>query len=132
MDTNITMVIWTLLIINCACSEENFTTHYVKPQTNSCPRRDMPCLTLNEYINNSHQYFKSNTTFIFLPGQHNINRSVKISNVSDMLWTGTGENSEQLDVLVNVTLDCREQTESKCSAFEFSVTQNVKIRKKLF
>ena len=61
------------------------TEHYVKPTepTNtSCPAQ--PCLTLNQYVNDSDHYFQSNTVFKFLPGTHHMDRPVTIGNVHNM------------------------------------------------
>jgi len=43
-----------------------------------------PCLTLNQYANDSDHYFKSNTVFKFLPGTHHMDRPITIGNVHNM------------------------------------------------
>ena len=61
------------------------TEYYVKPTepTNtSCPAQ--PCLTLSQYINNSDNYFQSNTIFKFLPGIHHMDRPLDVRDVQSM------------------------------------------------
>ena len=61
------------------------TEYYVRPTepTNTfCPAQ--PCLTLNQYVNDSNHYFQSNTVFKFLPGTHHMDRPVIIGTVHNI------------------------------------------------
>ena len=44
--------------------------HITPSPNNSCP--EQPCLTLSEFAANTSSYFHSNTTLIFLPGNHSL------------------------------------------------------------
>ena len=62
------------------CSDH--TTHYVKPAANTpCPAD--PCLTLSEYAQQTHHWLTSNTTLLFLPGDHALSVNFTVENVSD-------------------------------------------------
>ena len=78
-----------LLLLATVISQCGTTEYYVKPTdpTNtSCPGQ--PCLTLNQYINNSSHYIQSNVVFIFLPGKHVIDRLLQIRNVENVTLKG--------------------------------------------
>ncbi len=58
----------------------------------SCP--DQPCLTLDQYLNYSSSYFTSNSTFVFLNGNHTVQKSFRLRNVSNLTLRGTGSDSK--------------------------------------
>ena len=80
------MVQWhLLLLLATVISQCGATEYYVRPTepTNtSCPGQ--PCLTLNQYINNSSHYIQSNVVFTFLPGKHVIENMLHIRNVENV------------------------------------------------
>ncbi len=56
---------------------------YVKPTENtSCP--DEPCHLLDQYVQNTTQYFVSNIMFAFLPGNHSLSQSIIVSGVTNL------------------------------------------------
>ena len=64
---------------------------YVKPfaRASPCSAVQRPCLTLNEYANDSNEYFVNNTRFYFYPGIHRLKYSlllVNLHNVSFLNW----------------------------------------------
>ena len=71
-----------LLVHFTTCSHH--TTLYVKPTANTtCPAD--PCLTLSEYARaqQTHHWLTSNTTLLFLPGDHVLRVNFTVENVSD-------------------------------------------------
>ena len=80
---SLTMVMATLLpllVHFTTCSDH--TTHYIKPTANvPCPAD--PCLTLSEYAQQIHHYLTSNTTLLFLPGDHVLSVNFTVENVSN-------------------------------------------------
>ena len=62
---------------------EAATVLYVKP-TESTPCPGEPCHTLDEYAQNTSQYFVSDTTVEFLPGTHNLSQLLNISSVNNL------------------------------------------------
>ena len=68
--------------------------HYVKPDNasiSSCP--DQPCLTLDQYVQHSPVYFTTGSTFVFVPGNHSLQSSIWLNDISNITLMGTGYNS---------------------------------------
>lgn len=65
------------------------STVYVKPLDCEVQCPDDPCLTLGDYITQQDTYFISNTTFLFLPGIHNIEIKVRLEYVSNLTFQGS-------------------------------------------
>jgi len=66
---------------------------YITPEKeHSCPHNTQLCYILSHIAENPMNYFSSNTTIIFLPGNHTIdtNRSITIANVSNITLEGSG------------------------------------------
>ena len=78
---------------------------YVKSfaNTTACPAQ--PCLFLNDYARKSNQYFLDNTTFIFLPGNHQLEVRLKFENISSITLRTLEDTSVQVffGPLVNIT-----------------------------
>ena len=72
-----------LIPVLSLCGATEYYVRPTEPTNTSCPAQ--PCLTLNQYVNNSDYYFKSNTAFKFLPGTHHIDKPVTIGNVHNVL-----------------------------------------------
>ena len=59
------------------------TVYHIKNSTNApCPEE--PCLTLPQFAANPKVYLESNTTLVFLPGNHHLDVYVNISAVSNL------------------------------------------------
>ena len=63
------------------------TTYYVKPTPDTPCLRD-PCHTLSEYVSESEQYFTSNTTMVFLPGDHTLQDDITVRNIGRLVFIG--------------------------------------------
>ena len=96
MATTTLSVFITLLVVQVA-TQADFDIYYVKPSHNSslpyaCPAT-YPCHTLQYYVENEMAYFKSNSTFQFLPGIHILesnegNEPTTIKNVQNLTLIG--------------------------------------------
>ena len=74
-----------LLLLLTVLQVYSATEYYVRPTEpngTACPGH--PCLTLNEYTNDTDHYIKSNTVFTFLPGKHQMERSLQIVRVQNI------------------------------------------------
>ena len=71
-----------LIPVLSLCGATEYYVRPTEPTNTSCPTQ--PCLTLNQYVNDSDHYFQSNTVFKFLPGTHHMDRPVTIGNVHNM------------------------------------------------
>ena len=84
-------VIVAALLINtlCYCSASN--VYCVTPTVASCPScpdNSTHCTTLSEYAQEAELYFTSNTTIVFLPGDHVLDADITVANVSRLTMHG--------------------------------------------
>ena len=80
---------WLLLIAIIHCGNvfptANAEKAFVRPNTTvMCPSSSQPCLTFNEYAQEVNQYFVDNTTFLFLPGTHELDIRLELENLSNI------------------------------------------------
>ncbi len=120
------------------------TIQYVKPNAPSvghCPGK--PCLTLDQYIQESSSYFRTGSAFEFLPGNHSLSISLNITTVSNISFRGSESGAIVIcfnEVTVNnvTSLDMEGltfilQLEGKSlAAFVFTSSQEVVIANSLF
>ena len=88
----IVLVVALLINIFSCCSAEN--VYCVTPTAascSSCPPNSAKCRTLSEYAQEAQMYFISNTTMVFLPGDHYLDTSISVDNV--VKFTMHGESS---------------------------------------
>ena len=79
---------------------------FVKPENDINCTYQPSCLTLNEYVTQKEQYFLDNTTFMFLPGFHQLDVQLNVENLSNISFIGTEEPLVQVSLseAVNITL----------------------------
>ena len=67
------------------CSAEN--VYCVTPMArscSSCPHNSTHCATLSEYAQEAVSYFTSDTTVVFLPGNHVLDVNITVANVASL------------------------------------------------
>ena len=69
--------------------------HYVMSSSHYCPGQ--PCLTLDQYNQQTETYFTTESTFVFLPGNHTINTTVNLTSISEI--TLRGERNSQVNII---------------------------------
>ena len=84
-------VLVAVLLVNILtyCTAEN--VYCVTPTTtlcSSCPHNSTHCTTLSEYARESELYFTSNTTMVFLPGDHTLDTNITVANVVRLTMRG--------------------------------------------
>ena len=81
-----------------ALSASTHNVHYVK-SVDSSPLgcSDQPCLTLDQYNQQTETYFTTGSTFVFLAGNHTINTTVNLTSISEI--TLRGERNSQVNIL---------------------------------
>ena len=68
-------------------TSEEASIYYVTPALDiPCPLQ--PCHTLSHYITESHQYFTSNTTLVFIPGNHALEKGLLIRDITSLTMIG--------------------------------------------
>ena len=90
------IVLVAALLINTLsyCSAEN--VYCVTPNAtscSSCPSNSTHCATLSEYAQEAELYFTSNTTMLFLPGDHVLDRNITVVNITRLTMCGHGGSS---------------------------------------
>ena len=81
---------WLLLaaVVHCPVfpTTVNAELAFVRPNLSvSCASpQQRPCLTFNEYAQQVDQYFVDNTTFLFLPGTHELNLPLDLKDLSNV------------------------------------------------
>ena len=69
--------------------------YYVKPTNDTqCPGE--PCLTLSQYVQESGKYFISNTTMLFLPGEHQLNSTFVVGKMNSFALQGNTSSLPEL------------------------------------
>ena len=79
-----------LLLLNTCTAEDATNGHinYVRPtNVTNCPLHTQPCHTLEQYVGNTSEYFKSNTVFYFLNGLHDLHTHITIKDIVNMTLT---------------------------------------------
>ena len=68
-------------------SKESSSIFYVRPSPNTeCPAE--PCHTFSEYIDQISLYLSSNTTFVFLPGNHSVSSGLLVDGIGSLSFHG--------------------------------------------
>ena len=94
-----------------ANSEINYLNHYnVTPSgIIGCINDQVPCQTMEQYATQPERYFTNNTCFYFQPGNHQLNSSLKLSNLRNVVFKGLPDSSNNnmvnifLGPIVNIT-----------------------------
>ena len=94
MDLSYKMVSSTslLLIVSFLWSTSALHERYVNPDNPSslsCPGQ--PCLTLDQYTQQAATYFTTGSTFLFLPGNHTLQTTINLTNISDLNFKRNAE-----------------------------------------
>ena len=84
-ECSVMVTLTVLLAIQPVCCTQS--TYYVKPTPDTpCPSE--PCLTLSEYTQGAGPLFTSNTTMVFLPGDHQLYNDMGITNITTFTMVG--------------------------------------------
>ena len=86
----IAVLVAALLITTLSyCSAES--VYCVTPSANlcsSCPHNSTHCATLSEYAREAELYFTSNTTMVFLPGDHILDTNITVASITRLMMRG--------------------------------------------
>ena len=79
------------LLINThsfCCAENVYCVTPTGTLCSSCPHNSIHCATLSKYAHEAELHFTSNTTMVFLPGDHILDRNVAVGNVARLTMCG--------------------------------------------
>ena len=95
----IVLVAALLIITLSCCSAEN--VYCVTPTVSSCSScpHNNHCATLPEYARKAELYFTSNTTMVFLPGDHVLDTNITVANVSRLTMRGESYSNNRATVV---------------------------------
>ena len=104
-----TIVLVAALLINtlCYCSAEN--VYCVTPTATSCSScpHNNHCATLSEYAQDAQMYFNSNTTMVFLPGDHVLDTKIIVANVTRLTMRGVSCSGNRAAVVCSGSVGLR-------------------------
>ena len=96
-----TVLVAALLINTLSyCSAEN--VYCVTPTAtscSSCPHNYSHCATLSEYAEEPELYFTSNTTMVFLPGDHVLDANITVAKVTRLTMHGESSSDNRATVV---------------------------------
>ena len=89
--TPLFLVLVAALLVNnlpCCSAEDVYCVTPTATSCSSCPRDSTHCATLTEYAQEASLYFTSNTTMVFLPGDHVLDLNITVANVASLTMHG--------------------------------------------
>ena len=97
------------LLINTLsyCSAEN--VYCVTPTATSCSScpHNTHCATLSEYAQEAKSYFTSDTTMVFLPGDHVLDTNITVANVTRLTMCGESSSGNRVTVVCSGSVGLR-------------------------
>ena len=86
--------------LSCCCSAENvYCVMSTATSCLSCPYLSTHCATLSEYARKAELYFTSNTTIVFLPGDHTLDANITVVNVAGLTLHEESSSSSEATVV---------------------------------
>ena len=84
------IVLVAVLLINTLSHSSAENVYCVTPTATSCSScpHNTHCTTFSEYAQEAELYFTSNTTMVFLPGDHNLDKNITVANVTRLTLRG--------------------------------------------
>ena len=124
LSTPLIVLMAALLITTLSyCSAEN--VYCVTPTAtscSSCPHNSTNCATLCEYAREAELYFTSNTTMVFLPGDHTLDTNITVANVASLTMRGESSSDNRATVVCDglVGLSFTSMVELKIHSLAFT------------
>ena len=111
-----------VLTFLCLLLSASATTElYVRPATtpeSNCPSD--PCKTLNEYARSGSIFSLSDTTFILMEGEHVLDSTIALENITNITFRGSGRESTRVIMTSGTTLSWRHSSEIVFSSLEIT------------
>ena len=102
-STSFTVLVAVLIINTLSyCSAESvYCVTSTATSCSSCPHNSANCTTLSEYAQEAELYFTSNTTMMFLPGDHTLDRNITVANLTRLAMHGEPSSSSIATIVRN-------------------------------
>ena len=87
--------------LSCCSAENVYCVTPTATSCSSCPHNSTNCTTLSEYAQEAELYFTSNTTMVFLPGDHTLDMNITVANVTSLTMRGESSLGNVAKVVCN-------------------------------
>ena len=87
--------------LSCCSAENVYCVTPTATSCSSCPHNSTNCTTLSEYARETELYFTSNTTMVFLPGDHTLDTNITVTNVTRLTMCGESSSGNRATVVCN-------------------------------
>ena len=84
------------------CSAENvYCVTSTATSCSSCPHNSAHCATLSKYAQEAKLYFTSNTTIVFLPGDHILDKNITVADKTSLIMHGGSFSGHTATIVCN-------------------------------
>jgi len=88
--------------LSCCSAENVYCVTPTGTSCSTCPHISTHCATLSEYaLQQAKLYFTSNTTMVFLPGDHTLDMNITVANISRLTMRGESSSGYVATVVCN-------------------------------
>ena len=87
--------------LSCCTAENVYCVTPTVASCSSCPPNSANCTTLAEYAQKAELYFTSNTTIMFLPGDHALASNITVANIARLTMQGMSSSDNTPTVVCN-------------------------------
>ena len=123
-STLFTVIVAALLITtrSCCSAENVYCVTPTATSCSSCPHDSTNCTTLSEYAKEAKLYFTSNTTMVFLPGDHTLDTNITAANIARLTMRGESSSGNRATVVCDglVGLSFTSMVEFKIHSLAFT------------
>ena len=88
LSMGFTVIMAALLTLSYCSTEIVYCVKSTATSCSSCPQDSAHCTTLSECAQEAELYFTSNTTMVFLPGDHDLDTNITVANVDRLTMRG--------------------------------------------
>ena len=83
------------------CAENMYCVTPTASSGSSCPHNSTHCATLSEYAQEAASYLTSDTTMVFLPGDHILDVNITLASVANLTMCGESSRSKTATIVCN-------------------------------
>ena len=108
--------------LSCCSAENVYCVTPTATSCSSCPHNSTNCSRFSEYAQEAGLYFTSNTTMVFLPGDHTLDTNITVANVTRLTMCGECSSGNRATVICSgpVGLSFTSMVEFKIDSLAFT------------
>ena len=119
-STLVLAVVLLLSILSYSSAEKVYCVTQTATSCSSCPHHYSHCATLSEYAQEAGMYFTSNTTMVFLPGDHTLDTNITITDVARLTLQSSSGNRATIVCSASVGLSFTSMVDFKIAYLVFT------------